>query len=89
VIALAIKKAQSTPGSKLQSALERLGSYDGLVKTYAIPFSPANHEVLGPSDYLMTPWKGACLGLIGEHHRRISIRKARNETAPVPCPGAI
>jgi branched-chain amino acid transport system substrate-binding protein len=65
MVALAIKKAQSTEGSKLQSALENLGSYEGLVKTYSDPFSPSNHEALGPNDYLMTAWKGTRLELIG------------------------
>jgi branched-chain amino acid transport system substrate-binding protein len=64
MIALAIKKAQSTDGPKLQTALESLGSYDGLVKSYSNPFSASNHEALGPSDYLMTAWKGTRLELI-------------------------
>src|SRR5262249_57712406 len=64
MIALAIKKAQSTEGPKLQSALENLGSYEGLVKTYSDPFSSSNHEALGPNDYLMTAWKGTRLNLI-------------------------
>jgi branched-chain amino acid transport system substrate-binding protein len=65
IIALAIKKAQSTEGSRLQSALESLGTYEGLVKTYSDPFSPGKHEALAPSDYLMTAWKGTRLELIG------------------------
>ena len=48
MIALAIKKAQSTEGPKLQTALESLGVYDGLVKSYSNPFSASNHEALGP-----------------------------------------
>src|SRR5689334_12391286 len=63
MIALAIKKAQSTEGPKLQAALENLGAYDGLVKSYSNPFSASNHEALGPSDYLMTAWKGTRLEL--------------------------
>jgi branched-chain amino acid transport system substrate-binding protein len=64
MIALAIKKAQSTEGPKLQTALESLGAYDGLVKSYSNPFSASNHEALGPGDYLMTAWKGTRLELI-------------------------
>lgn len=64
MIALAIKKAQSTEGPKLQNALESLGAYDGLVKNYSNPFSSSNHEALGPNDYLMTAWKGTRLELI-------------------------
>jgi branched-chain amino acid transport system substrate-binding protein len=65
MIALAIKKAQSTEGPKLQAALEDLGDYDGLVKKYTNPFSASRHEALGPDDYLMTAWKGTRLELIG------------------------
>jgi branched-chain amino acid transport system substrate-binding protein len=65
MIALAIKKAQSTEGPKVQAALENLGTYDGLVKTYSNPFSPDRHEALGPDDYLMTVWKGTRLELVG------------------------
>jgi branched-chain amino acid transport system substrate-binding protein len=64
MIALAIKKAQSTEGPKLQNALENVGAYDGLVKNYSNPFSSGNHEALGPNDYLMTAWKGTRLELI-------------------------
>jgi len=64
MIALAVKKAQSAEGPKLQAALESLGAYDGLVKKYSSPFSASNHEALGPDDYLMTAWKGTRLELI-------------------------
>lgn len=65
MIALAVKKAQSTEGPKLQAALENLGDYDGLVKKYSNPFSATRHEALSPDDYLMTAWKGTRLELIG------------------------
>ena len=39
MIALAIKKAGGTEGPKMQAALESLGSYDGLMKSYNNPFS--------------------------------------------------
>lgn len=64
MIALAIKKANSTEGSKMQAALESLGSYDGLLKNYSNPFSAARHEALEPNDYSMTVWKGSRLELI-------------------------
>jgi branched-chain amino acid transport system substrate-binding protein len=63
--ALAIRKAGSTEGPKLQAALESLGTYDGLIKKYTNPFSPDRHEALGPDDYMMTIWKGSRLELIG------------------------
>jgi branched-chain amino acid transport system substrate-binding protein len=65
MIALAIKKAGSTEGPKMQSTLENLGSYDGLVKNYNNPFSASRHEALDPDDYSMTVWNGARLELIG------------------------
>jgi branched-chain amino acid transport system substrate-binding protein len=65
MIALAIRKAGSTEGPKVHAALESLGTYDGLIKKYANPFSPDRHEALGPDDYEMTTWKGMRLELIG------------------------
>ena len=65
MIALAIKKAGGTDGPKMQAALESLGSYDGLMKSYNNPFSASRHEALDPDDYLMTVWKGSRLELIG------------------------
>ena len=65
MIALAIKKAGGAEGPKLHAALENLGSYDGLVKSYNNPFSASQHEALGPSDYSMTVWKGTRLELMG------------------------
>ena len=50
---------------KLLGALEALGTYDGLIKTYSNPFSPDRHEALGPDDYEMSVWKGPRLELIG------------------------
>ena len=64
MIALAIRKAQSTEGTKMHAALENLGTYDGLVKSYSNPFSADRHEALGPNDYMMTVWKGTRLELI-------------------------
>ena len=64
MIALAIKKAGGTEGPKVQSALESLGGYNGLIKSYANPFSADRHEALGPEDYSMTVWRGSRLELI-------------------------
>ena len=64
MIALALKQAGSTDGEKLHGALESLGTYDGLIKTYTNPFSPERHEALGPDDYEMTVWRGPRLELI-------------------------
>ena len=45
--ALAIAKAGSTEGPKIREALYAIDKYDGLIKTYAKPFTPANHDALG------------------------------------------
>ena len=65
MIALAVKQAGTTDGEKLHGALEALGTFDGLLKTYNRPFSPDHHEALEPKDYEMTIWKGPRLELIG------------------------
>jgi branched-chain amino acid transport system substrate-binding protein len=64
LIALAIKKAGSTEGPKMLAALENLDEYQGLIKNYSNPFSPANHEALSPQDYVMTTWNGTRLELM-------------------------
>ena len=65
MIALAIKQAGSIEGAKMHAALESLGSYNGLIKSYNNPFSADRHEALDPNDYSMTVWKGSRLELIG------------------------
>ncbi|OJT23885.1 ABC transporter substrate-binding protein [Archangium sp. Cb G35] len=51
LLALAIQKAKSTERSRVRDALERLGPYEGLVRTYQPPFTPSRHEALSPADY--------------------------------------
>jgi branched-chain amino acid transport system substrate-binding protein len=54
LLGLAIAQAESTDGDKVRSALEDLkGKYVGLIKTYERPFTPDNHDALGPDDYIM------------------------------------
>jgi branched-chain amino acid transport system substrate-binding protein len=57
--ALAIEKAGSTEGPKIREGFYQIGSYDGLIKSYAKPFTADNHDALSPSDYLFTYFKGA------------------------------
>jgi branched-chain amino acid transport system substrate-binding protein len=52
--ALAIKAAGSTDGAKIREGFYKIGSYDGLIKSYKQPFSPANHDALGENDYVWT-----------------------------------
>jgi len=58
LVAMAIEKAGSTDGDKIRQALENLGGYDGLIKTYNPPFTAANHDALGPDDYVMVHYQG-------------------------------
>jgi branched-chain amino acid transport system substrate-binding protein len=52
--ALAIANAGSTEGPKVRQGLYQINSYDGLIKTYSRPFTPENHDALGPNDYIFT-----------------------------------
>jgi branched-chain amino acid transport system substrate-binding protein len=56
LLALALERAGSTEGNRVQQALENLGEYQGLVKTYQRPFSPTSHDALLAEDYIMTVW---------------------------------
>lgn len=59
LLALAIAQAGSTDGDKIREALENLKTpYAGLIKTYNKPFSPENHDALGPDDYIMVRYDG-------------------------------
>lgn len=52
--ALAIAKAGSVEGPKIREAFYAIDSYDGLIKSYKKPFTPANHDAIGASDYIFT-----------------------------------
>jgi branched-chain amino acid transport system substrate-binding protein len=59
ILALAIEQAGSTNSDKVREALEDLKTpYAGLIKTYTKPFSPGNHDALGPDDYVMVRYDG-------------------------------
>lgn len=59
LMAMAIEQAGSTDGDAIREALENLdGTYEGLIKTYTKPFSPDNHDALGPEDYIMVHYQG-------------------------------
>jgi branched-chain amino acid transport system substrate-binding protein len=57
LMALAIAKAGSTEGPKVREAFYQIDKYDGLIKSYAKPFTPANHDALTADDYLFTYFK--------------------------------
>jgi branched-chain amino acid transport system substrate-binding protein len=59
LLALAIEQAGSTDSNAVRSALENLkATYQGLIKTYTLPFTPENHDALGPNDYIMVRYEG-------------------------------
>lgn len=57
LLATAIDKAGSTDGDAIRQALENLGTHAGLIKTYERPFTPDNHDALGPNDYIMVRYE--------------------------------
>jgi len=59
LLAMAIEQAGSTDANAVRSALENLkATYQGLIKTYNLPFTPENHDALGPNDYIMVRYEG-------------------------------
>lgn len=56
--ALALAKAGSTDGAAVRKAFHEIGPYEGLIKTYARPFTPENHDALSKDDYIFTRFKG-------------------------------
>jgi branched-chain amino acid transport system substrate-binding protein len=54
LVALAIKNAGSTDGPKIREGFFKIGTYDGLIKTYKKPFSPAVHDAITENDYVWT-----------------------------------
>ena len=58
LVALAIEKAGAADGAKIRDALENLGEYRGLIKTYKHPFTAEEHDALTESDYILVTWRG-------------------------------
>ncbi len=59
LVAHAIAAAKSTDGEAIRKALESIGEYPGLIKTYKKPFGPDDHEGLAPDDYIMVRFDGS------------------------------
>lgn len=57
LVAIAMNKAKSTEGPKVRLAMYEIDNYEGLIKTYAKPFTPENQDALGADDYLFTYFK--------------------------------
>lgn len=53
LLAKAIDRAGSTDRPAIRNALEKLGSYNGVVRRYAQPFTADRHEALDPKDVFM------------------------------------
>lgn len=52
--ALAIAQAGSTDGDAVRQGFYKIGKYEGLIKTYEQPFTPASHDALREDDYVWT-----------------------------------
>jgi hypothetical protein len=64
-IQMAIEKAGSTDRRKVRDALEHLGRYEGLIRVYDPPFTPARHEALSPENVFMARYgKDGLIGAI-------------------------
>lgn len=57
LVGLAIEKAGAADGAKIRDALENLGEYHGLIKTYRRPFTPQEHDALNENDYILVTWR--------------------------------
>ncbi|NEX59627.1 ABC transporter substrate-binding protein [Noviherbaspirillum sp. 17J57-3] len=57
ILARAIAIAGSTDRAKVRDAMERVSEYQGLVRHYKPPFSPARHEALGPEQLIMARYR--------------------------------
>lgn len=51
LIGNAVNKAQTLNRSKIRETLERLGSWEGIMRDYDRPFTSADHEALTKNDY--------------------------------------
>ena len=58
ILALGIQKAGAADGAKIREGLLNLGRYEGLIKTYDKPFTPANQDALDENDYVMVRYNG-------------------------------
>ena len=54
LVALAIQKAGGTGGDAIRQGFYKIDAYDGLIKKYARPFTPDNHDAVNENDYVWT-----------------------------------
>ena len=50
----AIRLAGKLDGPAIREGFYRIGKYDGLIKAYAKPFTPDNHDAVNENDYVWT-----------------------------------
>jgi len=58
ITALAIAAAGSTDGDAIRQGFYKIGTYDGLIKTYAQPFNATTHDAINENDYVWTRFVG-------------------------------
>ncbi|PKH25197.1 ethanolamine utilization protein EutN [Enterobacterales bacterium CwR94] len=56
--ALALNQAASTEGTAVRDGFYAIKHYDGLIKQYQQPFTPQQHDALGPKDYVFAHFVG-------------------------------
>ena len=54
LVAMAIQKAGGTGGDAIRQGFYKIDTYDGLIKKYAKPFTPDNHDAVNENDYVWT-----------------------------------
>ncbi len=54
LVAIAIQKAGGTGGDAIRQGFYKIDAYDGLIKKYAKPFTPDNHDAVAENDYVWT-----------------------------------
>lgn len=56
--AMAMNNAASLDGTAIRDGFYAIKGYDGLIKHYQQPFTPQQHDALGPKDYVFTHFVG-------------------------------
>jgi branched-chain amino acid transport system substrate-binding protein len=54
LVAAAIQNAGNLNGDAIRQGFFKIDKYEGLIKTYNKPFTPENHDAIGPQDYVWT-----------------------------------
>jgi len=57
ILAMAINKAGSTDRQAIRAALESVGPYSGLTGSFDHPFTPVDHDALGPESVFLAKYR--------------------------------